>query len=57
MNALTLLTKTLVLHEVGVGHNLEKYVEFSIVITTMLIHAKEESSKSFNNSSHPLIPH
>jgi hypothetical protein len=57
MNALTLFTKTLVLHEVGVGHNLEKYVEFSVLITTMLIHAKDESSKFFNNSSHPLIPH
>lgn len=40
MNALTLLTKTFVVHEVDVRHNLETNVEFSILITTMLIHAK-----------------
>lgn len=43
--------------EVDVEHNLEKYMEFSILITTMLNHAKDESSKFFNHSFNPLIPH
>jgi hypothetical protein len=42
MNTLTLPTKAFVLHEVYVGRKLEKCVEFSILITTTLIHAKDE---------------